>query len=540
MTTTIDITGTLTLDQSSGQQTLLDGNDTVIDSNLTGLSSAFQTFLNGLAGDLLLSAGQRAYADDVEAAVSGAGLVTVNPDGATISKLFFSDGSGAPLDGDQVIFNGSPLLTVDGDAIYLHSYANGTIVLATTSATEGVGDVVAAFYLKAAGDNLSAGIEMVTFEAIAHPDVTSSDDSIDWTDILNVSATGSTSFNFDNLASGNNLFVAVGTSGAGLVVSGIHPVIHADGTLDNSGDNIKTSQGGIGATIGVNNQMFDPGETAVFSFVKGQAPGTYGDIDNMSYTDFIDVTDAALFISQTEGTPSTNFTVKIGAFSAGGATTAAESGRSYIDNNLNSGANLGNDGGQSALADDAAVAIVRVIIKDGNGQVVTDTTVTNNFVTFNTVNGIPDGTITAQHLNDAYTVQWFTDNTGTQAVETFNRFQATAVVGKFDVGRVDLSQGVTVTESVGDKLHTDDDGPTVSANAAVQLDDDALTGGNAGGTGDVNPDTANTTGTLAHSYGTDGAGSTLLSGAGLPTSSAVNGDFIQALNANGTVLTISQ
>ncbi|WP_214472133.1 DUF5801 repeats-in-toxin domain-containing protein [Mesorhizobium sp. dw_380] len=466
MTTTININGTLTLDQTSGIQP----DDTAISNDLTGLSTAFKDFLNGLSGDLQLSAGQLAFADNVEAAVSGAGLVTVNPDGATISKLFFSDGSGAPLDGDQVIFNSSPLLTVDGSQpIFLHSYANGTIVLATTSAAEGVGDVVAAFYLNAAGDNLTASVEMVTFQAIAHPDSTNPDDTIDWTNLLNVSATGSTSFNFDNLASGNNLFVAVGTSGAGLVVSGIHPVIQADGTLDNSGDNIKTSQGGIGATIGVNNQMFDPGETAVFSFVKGQAPGTYGDIDNMSYTDFIDVTDAKLFISQTEGSPGTNFTVKIGAFSAGGASTNPEAGRSYIDNNLNSGANLGNDAGQSALADDSSVAIVRVIIRDGNGVVVTDTTATNGFVTFN-----GDGTITAQHLNDAYTVQWFTDNSGTQAVETFNRFQATAVVGKFDVGRVDLSQGVTVTQSVGDKLHTNDDGPTagLTENTAKVLHDE--------------------------------------------------------------------
>ncbi|RUW74621.1 DUF5801 repeats-in-toxin domain-containing protein, partial [Mesorhizobium sp. M1E.F.Ca.ET.063.01.1.1] len=531
MTTTIDINGTLTLDQSSGSQ----GDDTAITSDLTGLSTTFKNFLNGLTGDLQLSAGQLSFADDVEAAVSGAGFVTVNPDGATISKLFFSDSSGNAFDGDQVIYNGSPLQTVDGDNIYLHSYANGTIVLATTSATEGAGDVVAAFYLNAAGDNLSASIEMVTFEAIAHPDSTNSNDSIDWTNLLNVSSTGSLSFNFDGLASGNNLFVAVGSSGAGMVVSGIHPVIHADGTLDNSGDNIKTSQGGIGATIGVNNQMFDPGETAVFSFVKGQAPGTYNDLDNMSYTDFIDVTDATLFISQTEGSPGTNFTVKIGAFSAGGASTNPESGRSYLDNDLNSGANLGNDANQSALTDDTKVAIVRVVIRDGNGQIVTNTTVNDNYVTFNA-----DGTITAQHLNDSYTVQWFTDNTGTQTLETFNRFQATAVVGKFDVGRVDLSQGVTVTESVGDKLVTNDDGPTVSTNAAVQLDDDALTGGNAGGTGDVNPDTANTTGTLAHSYGADGAGSTLLTGAGLPTSSTTEGAFIQTVNGAGTLLTISQ
>ena len=51
--------------------------------------------------------------------------------------------------------------------------------------------------------------------------------------------------------------------------------------------------------------------------------------------------------------------------------------------------------------------------------------------------------------------------------------------------------------------------PTVSANLLVQLDDDALTGGNAGGVGD-DPNAVNTTGTLAHSYGADGAGTTLL------------------------------
>ncbi|TJV69380.1 MAG: hypothetical protein E5X76_25510 [Mesorhizobium sp.] len=488
--TTIDINGTLTLDQTSGLQ----DDDIAISNDLTGLSTPFRSFLNGLTGDLQLSAAQLSFADDVEAAASGASFVTVNPDGATISNLFFSDGSGNAFDGDQVIYNGNALQTINGENIYLHSYANGTIVLATTSATEGVGDVVAAFYLNTAADSLSASIEMVTFEAIAHPDSTNSDDSIDWTNLLNVSTTGSVSFNFDGLASGNNLFVAVGTSGAGMVVSGIHPVIKADGTLDNSGDNIKTSQGGIGATIGVNNQMFDPGETAVFSFVKGQAPGTYNDLDNMNYNDFIDVKDATLFISQTEGSPGTNFTVKIGAFSAGGASTNPESGRSYLDNNLASGANLGNDAGQSALTDDTAVAIVRVVIKDGNGQLVTDTTVTNGFVTFNA-----DGTITAQHLNDAYTVQWFTDNSGTQAIETFNRFQATAVVGKFDVGRVDLSQGVTVTQSVGDKLHTDDDGPHISTTGTeptLTVDETVLA------TNDTKSFAAN----FSSGYGTDGAG----------------------------------
>ena len=76
----------------------------------------------------------------------------------------------------------------------------------------------------------------------------------------------------------------------------------------------------------------------------------------------------------------------------------------------------------------------------------------------------------------------------------------------------------------------------MSANLAAQLDDDALTGGNAGGDGDVDPDTANTTGTLAHSYGADGAGTTLLTAAG----SLLPAGFTAVVSNGGQTLTISQ
>ncbi|TIV97457.1 MAG: type I secretion C-terminal target domain-containing protein, partial [Mesorhizobium sp.] len=81
-----------------------------------------------------------------------------------------------------------------------------------------------------------------------------------------------------------------------------------------------------------------------------------------------------------------------------------------------------------------------------------------------------------------------------------------------------------------------DDVPSVSANNAVQLDDDALVGGNAGGTGDVNPDTANTTGTLAHNYGADSAGTTLLTATGIVLPSG----FTAQVTNGGQTLTISQ
>ena len=84
-----------------------------------------------------------------------------------------------------------------------------------------------------------------------------------------------------------------------------------------------------------------------------------------------------------------------------------------------------------------------------------------------------------------------------------------------------------------------DDVPTASTNGTVQLDDDTMPNGNPNGTGD-DPNSVNATGTLAHSYGADEPGTTLLTGAGLPNSSAVEGAFIQTVNGTGTLLTISQ
>ena len=77
----------------------------------------------------------------------------------------------------------------------------------------------------------------------------------------------------------------------------------------------------------------------------------------------------------------------------------------------------------------------------------------------------------------------------------------------------------TVTDGDGDTatstlaISVDDDTPTAGANAkTVIVDDDDQADGIPNGTGDDAP--AFTTGTLAHNYGADGAGTTLLTGAG--------------------------
>ena len=77
--------------------------------------------------------------------------------------------------------------------------------------------------------------------------------------------------------------------------------------------------------------------------------------------------------------------------------------------------------------------------------------------------------------------------------------------------------GDTATGSLS--IDVDDDTPTVASNLTVFTDDETATtpdaAPNLGGTGDYDGVTpaANLTGTLSHSYGADGAGSTLLLGA---------------------------
>ncbi|MBV1931954.1 MAG: retention module-containing protein [Porticoccaceae bacterium] len=77
--------------------------------------------------------------------------------------------------------------------------------------------------------------------------------------------------------------------------------------------------------------------------------------------------------------------------------------------------------------------------------------------------------------------------------------------------------------------------------SSVQLDDDALKGGNPGGTGDVDPDTANTAGTLVHEFGLDGAGTLgwLTTGAPAGFTYELSGDDLLVKQGGVTVITVT-
>src|SRR5262249_46797815 len=103
--------------------------------------------------------------------------------------------------------------------------------------------------------------------------------------------------------SGSNLFGTVGDATNSVVVVAEHPKMKAAGTLDPAGQVIKSSQGGTGATIGVDSQMFDPGEGAFFTYVRGSTfLGPADDSALIAYPNgTLAATSASVTISQTQG-----------------------------------------------------------------------------------------------------------------------------------------------------------------------------------------------------------------------------------------------
>ena len=486
--TTITINGELILDQSSGLQN--DNDDVALDSSLTGLNTTFASALLGLTGSQVLSTDQLDFAVDVGGAIQ-ANYVTVDPEGGDVSDLFFSDPDGNLFDGDQVFIDndplGDPLQTVDGDNIYLWSLT-GNLVIATNDPDEGEGQVVAAFYLDEAGDSLSAGVQMVTFIPLAHPDTGSNDERVDWSELLNISAATSLSFNFDNLESGNFLWAAVGSGSAGLLVTGqdlnVNDTASKLGAIVKGGsdpsDSVNTSQGGINATIGVNSQHFvggpkvggqlTDGPIAVFTLVEGYVPldgvaeATGLNVNQIDYDDYINTTSAAIFISQTTGGTPSKFTISL--FEAGGGDSSEHATDELSpEEGYGGGAYsyIGNQDTDSNLKDDTPVNVASVTIGTDTwtyDEAGIATGVTKNGVTVKIVGN--DITVTGADTGDTVTFTAL-DDAGNLEDGTFNRFtvQGLAGTGAFDIGRIDLTEGVTISEPVGQKMFVDDDGPSL-------------------------------------------------------------------------------
>lgn len=506
--------GELQHDQSSGLQkddlafTLLGGamlpydqTDLLADNDLP---DDFENFLEGLStsitSDQWSNAIDYGYAYDDGGDVGADYFLTVSSDeGESVTDLHFSDNDGELFDGDIATYDGNPIYVAgETDPIYLYSFDGGDILIGSTQApgTVDIDDastldgsqIVFAYYLEETvdgdGNVVGADIWGVTFQPIEHfSDGDDSngeyDDAIDFGDFLHVTAEATLSFSFDTLESGKFLWVAVGDDEHGLLVTGkdLHvqdPGHSKEGDRINGGqdpsDAVNTSQGGQEATIGINNQLWVPGNEGVFTLVRGftalgDGPDATGNnVNEINYDDtdpYINTHGAGIFISQTQGNAPIGFEVEI--FSAGvddalDVTYEPEEGFGYIDPAGTSGGD-GDNGTSPAFEDDLAVDVKTVSVYDENMQLVAMWDVDVDGSGPVTKSGITveiDGNwIDVSGLSVLYTVKW-TAYEG----DTFNRFTLEATEGKFDVGKVLVDEGVKITQNIGEDVLIYDDGPS--------------------------------------------------------------------------------
>ncbi|MFA6220560.1 MAG: DUF5801 repeats-in-toxin domain-containing protein, partial [Erythrobacter sp.] len=210
------------------------------------------------------------------------------------------------------------------------------------------------------------------------------------------------------------------------------------------------------------------------------------------------------------------------AYGADGA--ASGGGESYA---------LGVGAGSSGLTDTLTGEAV-VLTLEG-GQVVGRTEVGGDIVFVVSVDA--SGTVTLDQQRSVYHADPTADNepTGLASGDLIT-LSASATDGDGD--------SASETISIGSDLVFLDDAPSVGSNAEVQLDDETQAGGIAGGMGDVDPDTANTGGTLAHDFGNDGGTIAFLtSGAPAGFQYVASGDDILVQQMQGgswvTVVTVT-
>ena len=523
----------LTLDQSSQPQTQLTtdkGND--IDLFLTGgnidgfgpaagLDPGFETFLKNLSlsSTALNFAAGGAGTADVEGASSITNFVTVTATNQEkISDLFFSV-LDDPTTHNQIL----GMQTLLGEPLYLHVDPSGNYATLTTASLDG-GRIVAAFglYAETIASDLhsgSAGVQMVTFEAIKHPINPNPDDTLSIGDVLQIGASASLSFNFDNLPSGSFLYAAVGSSTAALLVTGQDlnvndvsskkPSDAKVGDMDTGGkdgdpsDTVNTSQGGIGATIGINSQHFTDasvpggkadGAVGVFTLVKdfkyfdatinGVSEGTGTNVNEIDYGNYFNVPSAKIFVSQVTGSSPLDGAIRVTLWEAGGGALTDGSGNplpapdhapqdlkpevGYLDTATTS-SYIGDQGKDSHLRDDTKVMVGSVTVE----RLVNGVNTTYTWTAANS-GALQDGNLIVTITQNGFTVQGLktSDTLGFAAVDdplnaldgTFNRFdvQALANSNPVDFGRIDLTQGVLAGTGLGSHLFIDDDGPSIT------------------------------------------------------------------------------
>jgi len=443
MAITITINGSVTLDESLGLQDSgiavppEDNDDS--DVLLSALPTAFS---DRLFTDLGLDS---TFADANGVAESEPDYIELSGTGSVVSLGFTTTSGGAlPVYGVDLVGAACNLTALDGGAITL--FADSVLGSQVVYGVDTDGDIVFAMYMDPAIDLLSAKVWTVQFEALDNPDDTDHDDPLTLTG-LGVGAGTTTEFNFNELPSGANLFGMLGSGSSGLIVFGTTTVLKNDHTYKNPGsDVIQTSQAGPNATIGLNSQMFDPGDSAYFTYVKtpnadftssNLSPNEADDADNLLYgdadagtNDTIEASSAFLEVAQIQS-----------------GTIASMSITAYNITGSPQGTNLLDGSGQNA------VAVNRVIVYAADGVTVLDDSndpaSDNPDISFSFDGGV--ATVTGFEADNK--IEWYTS-------APHDQVKIAGVTGKFDIGGFGVSEPTAVSVPLTG-VRFEDDGPVL-------------------------------------------------------------------------------
>lgn len=433
MTITIN-TNTLVIDETAGLQdddvtaATLQAADATVYAHLVTSND----FPKSTAGDM--AEPQVAYRAD---------FITLTPSGGStiVDMVLAQNASGTPF--DLVTGVDSGVSTVTGDKIWLFADStNPNILLGRTGAdatSAASGDVAFSLWLDEAADHQSAGMYMVQYAALYHPDATNPDDRISLlADSIFVSADTldeEVFSDFSDVHPGKTDYAIVAPDGA--VDSGdvqLLMVAFEDGV--SAGVNVST-QG-----IGAGEQSIGVGAAVQIDIVDGGTQGT-GSAADIAYGQHVTTEEAGFQITQVNP-------------NVGGANTVSLT----ITAEDVTGDEQGNDFFDGSPVTPVAITRVQVLAADGV-TVIEDTAnpaIDDPDITVSFAGGVA----TVNNLLVDQNVRFFTSAPMDRfTVENVDESKNTS----FDIGgfAIITEQNNTVSEAVGGLINSDDDGPTIVA-----------------------------------------------------------------------------
>lgn len=362
--------------------------------------------------------------------------------GASITDMMLAqDASGTPFNTTLGVDSG--VSTVEGEKIWLFSDATNPNILlgrigvdASASAT---GDVAFALWLDEATDHQSAGLYMVQYAALYHPDDTNNDDRISLLShavFVSVDTIDQQAFSdFSDVHPGNTDFAmiapddAAGSGDIQLLVVGFE---------DGEAASVNVSTQGIGA----GEQSIGVGAAIQVDLVSGGTQGT-GNSNEIAYTSHVETEQAGFQITQVN--PNQGGTNRVDLTIAADNVTGDEQGDAFYDG-----------------SPVTSISVTRVQVLAADGVTVLEDSADPSINDPDIAVSFAAGVATVGNLLVDQNVRFFTS-------APMDRFTVTNVDSSkntsFDIGgfRITSDQEGATSEAVGALIQSDDDGPSIVA-----------------------------------------------------------------------------